>query len=297
MVSSPHEAMHRIFQQHPGVFVRAARAIGIPFDDPVSSSPLPTDLTENHPIERRVDTLMRVDTADSGSFVLAVEAQRKKDPKKPASWTYYLAYLYAKYQLPPVLVVVCQDRGTAAWAARHLDIGPPQWPSLTVRPLVLGPDNVPAISTPEAAARDIPMTVLSAVLHRNDPEAKAILDALAAALKDLHKRDENAADIFIELTAQGLGTGTVAEHWRKLVTMDLSFFQSPLAQELRDEGRAEGEAKGEAKALLLVLAGRGIDVSDEARERITNCTDHAALSTWLTRAATATSAAEIFEGE
>lgn len=81
------------------------------------------------------------------------------------------------------------------------------------------------------------------------------------------------------------------------MTMDLSFFQSPLAQELRDEGRAEGKAEGEAKALLLVLAGRGIDVSDETRERITNCTDHATLSTWLTRAATATSAAEIFEDE
>jgi hypothetical protein len=240
-----------------------------------------------------VDTLVRVDTADSGSFVLAVEARRKKDPRKPASWTYYLAYLYAKYQLPPVLVVVCQDRGTAAWAARHLDIGPPQWPSLTVRPLVLGPDNVPVISTPEAAARDIPMTVLSTVLHHNDPEAKAILDTLATVLKDLNKRDAYAADIFVELTAQGLGTGAVAEHWRKLVTMELSFFQSPLAQELRDEGRAEGEAK----ALLLVLAGRGIDVSDEARERITNCTDHATLSTWLTRSATATSAAEIFEDD
>ncbi|MET8247852.1 hypothetical protein ABZV31_27690 [Streptomyces sp. NPDC005202] len=117
MVSAPHEAMHRIFQQHPGVFVRAARAIGIPFDDPVSSSP-PTDLT-----------------------------------------------------------------------------------------------------------------------------------------------------------------------------------QSPLGQELRAEGKAEGEAKGLAEGLLLVLAGRGIDIHDEARARITSCEDRDTLSTWLARAGTATSTDDIFEDE
>jgi hypothetical protein len=108
MVSSPHEAMHRVFQQDPGVFARAVRALGIPFDDPVSATPLPTDLTENRPLERRVDTLLRMDAADGTSFVLAVEAQGKKDPDKPASWSYYLAHLYAKYRLPPLLVVVCR---------------------------------------------------------------------------------------------------------------------------------------------------------------------------------------------
>ncbi|GDY63563.1 hypothetical protein SAV14893_029560 [Streptomyces avermitilis] len=73
-----------------------------------------------------------------GDFLLAVEAQGKKDLDKPHSWAYYLAHLYAKYKLPPVLLVVCQDRNTAAWAALPVDIGPPEWPALTVRPLVLG---------------------------------------------------------------------------------------------------------------------------------------------------------------
>ncbi|WP_406332280.1 hypothetical protein [Streptomyces sp. NBC_00203] len=290
MVSSPHEAMHRIFQQDPGVFVRAARALGVPFADPVSTSPLPTDLTENRPLERRVDTLLRIDTADSGSFVLAVEAQGKRDPDKPASWAYYLAYLYAKYQLPPVLVVVCRDRGTAAWAARHVQIGPPQWPSLTLRPLVLGPDNVPVIDTPDEVARDIPLAVLSAVLHHSDPEGGAILKALAVALKDLKERDENSADIFIELIAQGLGKAPGADLWRHLMAVDLSFFQSPLAEEIRDEGRAEGRAG----AILRVLDRRGIDVSDEDRERIASCDDLDMLDRWLDRAITATSASEVF---
>ncbi|MGW2637647.1 hypothetical protein [Streptomyces sp. NPDC001348] len=294
MVSSPHEAMHRIFQQDPGLFARAARRIGVPFPDPVSSTPLPTDLTENHPVERRVDTLLRIDTADSGSYLLAVEAQGAKDPDKPASWCYYLAHLYAKYQLPPLLVVVCNDRATAAWAARHVEIGPSQWPALTLRPLVLGPDNVPVMTTPATVADDLPMTVLSAVLHRRDPEVKAILEAMAPVLRDLQGHDEDTADIFIELTAQGLGKTPAAELWRRLVAVDTSFFKSPLAEELRDEGRAEGKAE----AILRLLDRRGIEVSDKERERIATCDDLDLLDLWFDRAISATSARQVFtEGE
>lgn len=129
MVSSPHEAMHRIFQQDPGVFARAVRALGIPFDDPVSATPFPTDLTENRPLERRVDTLLSIETK-KGKFLLAVEAQGKKVPEKPRNWAYYVAHLHAKYQMPAVLLVVCDSRSTAAWASEAVDFGPPEWPSL-----------------------------------------------------------------------------------------------------------------------------------------------------------------------
>ncbi len=36
MVSSSHEAMHRIFQEDPGMFARTFRALNIPFSDPVA---------------------------------------------------------------------------------------------------------------------------------------------------------------------------------------------------------------------------------------------------------------------
>ncbi|WP_308407535.1 hypothetical protein [Streptomyces olivochromogenes] len=94
MVSSAHEAMHQIFREDPGLFARALPKAGIP--------------------SRRVDTLFRVDAAEDGGFLLAVEAQGKPDPDKPSSRTYYLAHLYAKYQLPPILLVVCRDKATAS---------------------------------------------------------------------------------------------------------------------------------------------------------------------------------------
>lgn len=85
MVSSPHEGMHRIFQEYPGLFSRVSEVLGVPFSPPVSTTLLPTDLTEARPVERRVDTLLRIDTQDDETFLLAIEAQGKKDPDKPAS--------------------------------------------------------------------------------------------------------------------------------------------------------------------------------------------------------------------
>ncbi|MFF1294143.1 MULTISPECIES: hypothetical protein [unclassified Streptomyces] len=283
MVSSSHEAMHRIFQEDPGVFARTFRRLDLPFPDPVAVSLMPTDLTEIQPTERRVDTLLRIDTASGESYLLIVEAQGKKDPRKPGSWAYYVAHLREKYGIPPVLLVTCQDKSTTEWAARPYTIGPSYWPTLTLRALVLGPHNVPLITDPSAAARDIPLATLSAITHAKDPNAPAILKALAVALKTI---DEETARIFAELTELGLGKALAAETWRHLMAVDLSFFRSETSQRLRAESRAED--------ILLILTERGLDIPDTARERITTCTDLDTLRTWLTRAVTADAAEDLF---
>lgn len=60
------------------------------------------------------------------------------------------------------------------------------------------------------------------------------------------------------------------------------------------QGIAEGEAKGEAKMLLLVLTGRGIDVPQDARTRILECTDPAQIERWGRRAGTVDTIDELF---
>ncbi|MFI6490615.1 hypothetical protein [Streptomyces sp. NPDC050564] len=148
MVSSSHEAMHRIFQEDPGAFARTFRALDLPFPDPVAVSLMPADLTEIQPLERRVDTLLKIDAASGESHLLIVEAQGKKDPGRPSSWAYSVAHLYAKYRIPPVLLVTCQDKATAAWAPESITIGPRQWRTLTLQPLVLGPTTSPPSPNP-----------------------------------------------------------------------------------------------------------------------------------------------------
>ncbi|MBC7273567.1 MAG: hypothetical protein H5T76_33535 [Streptomyces sp.] len=79
--------------------------------------------------------------------------------------------------------------------------------------------------------------------------------------------------------------------------MDLSFYKSPLSQELREAGRAEGQAKRAAQDILKVLAKRGIEVPEEARDRITTCDDLDTLDRWLLEAVVAPTAEAIFTDE
>lgn len=290
MVSPPHEAMHRIFQHDPGLFGRVSRFLGVDIPTPVKATALPTDLTEASPVERRVDTLLRFETAEQGAFLLAVEAQGQKDLNKPASWAYYAAYLWTKYRLPTALLVVCQDHATARWAQQPVSSGPPQLPTLTLRPLVAGPHNMPVITDPEEARADLVLASLAAITHAAEPVVDVILKALSTALRDA---PEDIADPIVEFTAQGLGNRPAKHLWRNLVAVDLSFYKSYISEEIRDEGRAQGRAED----VLLVLEQRGLDVSDDVRRRVTDCTDPELLRHWLTRAVTAPKAEEIFEDE
>jgi hypothetical protein len=281
MVSSPHEAMHRIFQEHPDLFSRVSEVLGVDFGPPTSVTVLPTDLTEARPLERRVDTLLRLETEES--------------------------YLLTKYRLQPILLVVCQDRATAEWAARPVHFGPRQWPLLTLRPLVAGPHNMPVITDPAEARKDLALATLSAITHGKGPDIGAILKAMTTALQDEPDAVKNP---IIEFISQGLGKLPAAALWRKLVAVDLSFYKSPLFQEIRDEardkgreegreegreaGRDEGQAQRAAEDVLAVLAERGIDVPEDARERINGCGDLEILRHWLRRAVTAPAAEDIF---
>ncbi|MQY11517.1 hypothetical protein SRB5_16360 [Streptomyces sp. RB5] len=291
MVSSSHEAMHQLFREDPGVFARTFRRLGLDFDDPSSVTVLPTDLTELKPLERRVDTLLRFDNPDGSSYLLAVEAQGKPDAAKPSSWAYYLAHLYAKYDVPPVLLVVCNDIRTARWAETPFIIGPRQLKALTLRTLVLGPHNVPVVTDAAEATADIPLATLSAIVHARSVKVDAILQALASAL---HKQPDEDALPYIEFIESGLGSVPAAvEIWRKLMAMDISMYQGETAQRLRAEGRVEDRIA----VILEALDERGIELTDEDRRRVTTCTDYDTLLVWSRRTYTASSAAEVFTDE
>lgn len=58
---------------------------------------------------------------------------------------------------------------------------------------------------------------------------------------------------------------------------------------------ARGRAAGLAEVLLEKLTASGIEVSDDTRTRITECTDHDQLLTWIRRAVTAGSTTDLFD--
>ncbi|MFE9902534.1 RpnC/YadD family protein [Streptomyces achromogenes] len=302
MVGSSHEALHRIFQKDPELLTRALqRVLHVPFPRPTEIAALNVDLTEIEPVERRVDTLLRAET-DEGTYLLVVESQGKADERKRGSWPYYLSYLYEKYRCEPVLIVITQSSSTAKWASRPIRLGFPGWHSLSVRPLVLGPDNVPVIADEKQAEADPTLAVLSAMTHGRGPGAMAILESLASALRTI---DSDSAAVFAQFVDSCLVDPQAKQMWRDLMTAVQYFWRHPLAEQVREEGREEGLQRGleqgriqkQQEMTLRVLEWRGIPVPDAVRERVLACADLGRLEVLAQRAVHATDAAELFADE
>jgi hypothetical protein len=291
MVGSSHEALHRIFQKDPALLTRALQQVlHVPFPEPYDFAGMNVDLTEIEPIERRVDTLLGAET-DEGSYLLVVESQGKPDERKRGSWPYYLSYLYEKYRSEPVLIVVTQSSATARWAAQPIHLGVRGMPSLTVRPFVLGPDNVPVIATEREARQDPSLAALSAMTHGRGRQAPAILESLAAALETM---DRDAAAVLVQFVDSCLADPQARQMWRDMMTAMQYFWRHPLAEQVREEGREEGRVEALAEMTLNILRWRGIDVPDRVRDRVEACTDLDQLTVWSERAVHATAADDLF---
>ncbi|MFD9115989.1 hypothetical protein [Streptomyces bottropensis] len=240
-----------------------------------------------------MDSLVRVDT-DEGAFLLVLESQGRQDERKRGSWPYYLAYLHEKYRVEPVLIVMTQNRSTAKWAAQPIRFGLPDWASLVVRPLVLGPDNVPVIANEAEVARDVTLAVFSAITHGKGQDAAEILEPLAAVLQTLNP---DTAAVFAELVESGLVDDQAKKMWKELMMPVNYFFKNPVAVKLREEGRVEERIAERIAGVLRTLDRRHIDVPDSVRQRVRSCTDPDRLQIWVDRAYEVTDAAELFDDD
>ncbi|WP_405535779.1 hypothetical protein OG787_18540 [Streptomyces sp. NBC_00075] len=294
MVGSSHEGLHRICQKDPAGFTRTLqRVLHIPIPEPRDFAVLNADLTEIEPIERRVDTLLRAET-DEGTYLLVVESQGEQDKEKRSSWAYYLSYLYAKYRWEPVLIVLTQSRATARWAAQPIRLGLPGWHSLTVRPLVLSPENVPLVVDQAQAERDVFLAAFSAMTHGKGPGAAAILKPLAAALETT---DPEGAGMLAQFVESCLGDAQAKQIWKELMMPVNYFFRHEVAEKVREEGREEGVEKERASMVLRILDWRGIAIPDSVKDRVEACSDLGQLEIWARRAVNATNAEDLFAGD
>lgn len=110
-----------------------------------------------------------------------------------------------------------------------------------MRPLELGPDNVPVIADVREAEEDVPLAVLSAMTHGRGRQAPAILESLAAALKTI---DRDSAAVFVQFVDSCLVDPQAKQMWRDLMTAIQYFWRHPLAEQVREEGHEEGREEG-----------------------------------------------------
>lgn len=289
MLSSTHEGLVHLFRDRPSLaaeLLAGPLRVSLPSWDRVRLDS--GELTDVAPTEYRADAVVTLSAAGSPVAAVVVEVQLRRDRGKQWSWPVYVATLRARLRCPCVLLVVCADASIAGWSRTAIDLGHPGW---VLRPLVVGPDVVPMV-TDVAQARDDPqLAVLSALAHSGAHERDKVLHALLAALSEIN--DEHAA-MYSDLVFAAL-PAAARNHLEALMNTGTYEYQSEFVRRYIYQGRAEGRAEGEARAVLAVLAARGIDVPEDARVRITECTDMEQLDVWVRRAGTAESVEELFD--
>lgn len=303
MVTPQHEALHRIFTHDEELFARTmSRVFGQEVPVPEQVEILNTDFTEVSPHVRRGDSVLLAHLVmedPSQRYVLIVEAQTEKDEEEaPYRWPYYVAYLHDKYKCPVVLLIVCSKRTTARWARKPIRIGLPGLTCMTVRGVVLGPDNVPAVTSPEEAGKDVGFAVFAALTHSRSRQIGGILETLAEALGTV---DEETGSLLAQFTEAGLGETKARTTWRGLMkTANWPYVAEMRAEgreEGRQEGRQEGLQQGRAEAIIEVLDDRGITMKKSDRERVLSCTDTETLRNWLRAALTVSRISDLFANQ
>lgn len=165
---------------------------------------------------------------------------------------------------------------------------------MTVTPLVLGPDNVPALTTVEEVAEDVPFAALSAIVHAHSRGRKidAILESLLAGLQTI---EVTAAGDLADLVGQGLGESAAGKKWRTLMTTETYGFVSEQRRLAREEARKETREEVRKEDILRILKNRKIVVDADSRERITSCGDMEILDAWFDRSLAITEIGELFQ--
>ncbi|MCC5574312.1 Yae1 family protein [Microtetraspora sp. AC03309] len=268
------------------------------------------DCTQLVPVEFRADSVVVLrDTGGAAQLALIVEIQNRHDARKRFSWPVYVTALRARLECATALMVICPDPPMARWSERPIPLGP----SGTITPLAVHPGRIPLITDPDRARSCPELAVLSATAHAERPEIGLALEAMVAALETL---DEDRAKLYFNYVFSVLPT-VARKHLEEIVTTTSHEYESMAGQYLshwidrgrqeglqegrqeglqegRQEGLQEGRAEGEAAAILAVLDARGLEISPDARDRITRCSDLHQLETWIRRAVTVTSADDIF---
>ncbi|GIJ65269.1 hypothetical protein [Virgisporangium ochraceum] len=146
MPSLAHEGLIELVRQRPAV-VADLLAGPLKIDVPQfqKAQLLSSDLTAVTPTEYRADGVVafyETPEAESPAFAVVFEAQRRTDRAKRLSWPVYVATTHARHDCPTALLVWCETRAVAEWAAEPISTGDP---GLLLTPMALGPDQMPVI--------------------------------------------------------------------------------------------------------------------------------------------------------
>ena len=288
MPKLPHEALVHLVRSAPEAIVRLLQH-ELALDLPMHAPPRVTaaEFVDLNFAEHRADAVLTLGDPDAPSEVIVAEAQSDVDPRKRFTWPLYVAGPRARFGCPVVLVVIAPDPVVAAWCAEPIDLGRGR---NILRPLVLGPRQIPTITDLEEARRSPELAVLSVAAHGQEPGAEHIALAAITASRDL---DSERALLYPDFVLALLGKVARAA-LEQIMQASKYEYQSDFARKYFYGGKAEGKAEGKADLLLKLLRHKGFPVDAAVEARVNACRDPAQLDTWAERLLSATDLAGVF---
>lgn len=205
----------------------------------------------------------------SGDVVLVCEVQLQRDDDKRWSWPFYATSAHARERRPTYLVVVAMDRGVAEWARSPIAT----FQSGTFAPLVIGPQEIPRVTSEREALAAPELAVLSALAHASEPDAARAVGAAGLAAAELVARtDEDRGKLYLDAVLDALG-GAAREILEEVMGMQGYEYRSEIVrgwireglQQGIQQGREEGRLLGMRELVVHLCAALGVEVSPERR--------------------------------
>ena len=254
------------------------------------------DLPDLRPTEYRADAVVVLHRDERPVLAVVIEVQLGRDSDKHFSWPVYVTTLRARLRCPTVLLAVSTDAEVARWCQKPIEIG---HPGLVMEPLVLGPELIDKADPMADVWRSAEGAVLSHLANPDVSDFTILLNALAGI-------DRDHVALYADLVVSALSPA-LAKKLEELMTTHpyLSDFAGRYYQRGAAEGEIRGEIRGEARGearggilakqddVLLVLAARGLVVSDLLKSRIRDIADRDELDRWVRRAASVKRAEEL----
>jgi hypothetical protein len=282
MTPHKHDLVKEFLRRHPMAMVdllRETRAVGLPPGLPVrAETSYAHDLL---PGDFQPDLVLLTGPKESTERGIIVEIPRAPSEEKRRRLTRHMLALWLALDCPVDVVVLCPDPGVAAFYADPITV---IQPGLVFRAVTISPDQIPVLAKPAQVAEKPGLGTLSVLAHGD--KRPAVLDGF---LKGIHRLPPAEGAQYYEYV-HSLAPGAFPSSPETSAKSPGWIVSSPFAKEHFGRGMTEGEAD----ALFLVLTARGLETSEEQQESIATCTDLDQLQTWLKRAATAETTAEIF---
>jgi predicted transposase YdaD len=317
MPKLPHEALVQLIRGAPEMILellQRERVPGLPLHLPPRVTA--AEFIDLNLAEYRADVVLLLGDPERPSEVIVVEVQSEIDARKRRVWPIYAAGLRARYGCPVLLVVLAPEAAVATWCGDTIDLGHGR---CVLRPLVLGPDQIPRITDHEVA-------VLSVAAHGREAGAEHIALAALAASHDL---DNDRDLLYPDFVLAHLGEVARAaleqimqlrnyefqseffrkafnDGWKEGLSSGLAEGEARGLAEGEARGIAEGEARGlaagearglaagRAEVLLKQLRRRFKLVDAGVETRLLACRDVDQLDRWAERVLDADSVAAVF---